>query len=425
MADSSNPLPGERIRGLVSDVLAELQGVGLPADAERVTAELQLLATPSPAAVLVVGETKRGKSSLINALIGAPELSPVDVGVATAVAVEISYWETPAATVFYEGGPADGQSIPVEQLADWASTWGNPDNDKEVTLVRAWWPSPLLKAGLDLIDTPGVGGLDPVHRKIALHHLRHADALLFVLDSSAPISRPEVDFLKEARERVESVQIVMTKTDNHPSWRTVADESSALLEEVRIRGVDGPLQIYPVSSATARLAQQLESLGDEEGARVMRADSGLPRLERALIDEVAGRRQWIRLMNLCRVTDGALEAGERLVADVLSTAAGDTSATASRKDEVAAIQHARRDTNRWESLLAEAFGSAANVLVAHVTAAETSLRSGYEHRITVWKPEMAGPLAATLDSDLRALTLEIAELSSTEFATVTVAVAGE
>ena len=103
--------------------------------------------------VVVVGETKRGKSSLVNALLGRPDLSPVDVEVATLVHITFRYAETPTAQAFIRGQQAP-IVVDVDELFDWACEQGNPGNEKGVTAIEVGLPAPTLRA-LTLIDTPG------------------------------------------------------------------------------------------------------------------------------------------------------------------------------------------------------------------------------------------------------------------------------
>jgi hypothetical protein len=87
------------------------------AAADRLAADPPRAATPR---AVIIGETNRGKSSLVNALLGTPGLSPVDAGVATSTYLLFRHGEQPGAVVRFGGGFAD-ITIPPEQLADWAT----------------------------------------------------------------------------------------------------------------------------------------------------------------------------------------------------------------------------------------------------------------------------------------------------------------
>lgn len=80
----------------------------------------------------VLGQMKRGKSSFINALLGA-EVLPTGVLPVTAAIAEIRYGASPAATIHYSTGQSE--SIAIAQLADYLTEAGNPGNEKQVGSV--------------------------------------------------------------------------------------------------------------------------------------------------------------------------------------------------------------------------------------------------------------------------------------------------
>ncbi|MGH9116928.1 MAG: dynamin family protein [Acidimicrobiales bacterium] len=140
--------------------------------------------------VLVVGEFKQGKSSVINALLRAT-VCPVDDDVATAVPTLIGYAERPTAVVaFHLPDDADDDAVPTtaeipfEQIAEFVTEMANPDNARRVAQVQVGTPHPLLRAALVLVDPPGVGGLGSAHTTITVGALPMASAVLFVPDAS-------------------------------------------------------------------------------------------------------------------------------------------------------------------------------------------------------------------------------------------------
>jgi ribosome biogenesis GTPase A len=123
----------------------------------------------STCTVLVVGEFKKGKSSLINALVNAP-VCPVDDDVATAKPIEVRNSAEPSAEVVYR--PVDGSAddegvvtdIPFEDIAKYTSEPLAIGLDPaRISCVRVGLPRQLLAGGLVLVDTPGVGGLPSAH----------------------------------------------------------------------------------------------------------------------------------------------------------------------------------------------------------------------------------------------------------------------
>ncbi len=180
--------------------------------------------------VIVVGEVSRGKSYLINALVEHENLLPVDADVSTGAVVVVRHNTAPDVRVFTKGAPSPIVA-PLTDIVEYASLVRNPDNAKQVVRVEVGIPSPLLGEGFCFIDTLGVGGLDASHAAATLAALPYADAVLFVLDASAPISQPELRFLKQAGGEIQTVVVALTKTDIFSGWMTILDEDRKLLDE--------------------------------------------------------------------------------------------------------------------------------------------------------------------------------------------------
>ncbi len=244
---------------------------------ERVVAERS--AVPS---VVVVGETKRGKSSLVNSLLAMPGLSPVDAGVATSTYLVFEHDEQWRAQACYAGLPP--VEFDIAELPSWTSAQHElPAGQLPPRFVEVAGPVPLL-ARLSLVDTPGVGGLDSMHGELAKQAVAGATALLFTVDASSPLTAGELAFLREAGERVETVVFALTKTDGFRGWRQVLADNRALLATHAPRFAHAPW--YPCSPRMFELAG---GAPNEQAATVLRQQSGIAELQAALQDLVVGR----------------------------------------------------------------------------------------------------------------------------------------
>jgi GTPase SAR1 family protein len=256
----------------VDAVVTHARGVLLAAKQPDIEASLArgdaALRALSEATVVVVGEVKRGKSSLINALVGQPSLCPVDVDVATNTYVVVR--DGPPHALVRLASEPEPRPIELSDLARYATTTGNPANERGVERVEVWTPAPELQ-GLSIVDTPGVGGLESVHRRLVLDVLDVASCLLFVLDATAPISRPELDFLLEASQRVETIIVVVTKTDAVGEWLRVVEDDRAVLASEGPQFVRCP--VVGVSSKLAFKALEFEALGYPDDASSLRRES--------------------------------------------------------------------------------------------------------------------------------------------------------
>jgi hypothetical protein len=226
--------------------------------------------------VMVVGEFKQGKSSLVNALVEST-VCPVDDDVATAVPTAVRFADVPSAHVVYEAeGSADPQmdAIPFTDLPVYASETGNPGNERRVRSVEVGIASPVLSGGLVLVDTPGVGGLGSVHSAITMAALPMADALVFVTDASQELSAPEFDFLQRARDLCPNVVLALTKIDFYGEWRRIMRLDLGRLQEVGLA-----IEVLPVSST-------LQTLAIASDDHELTTESGFPELAAYVRDRV-------------------------------------------------------------------------------------------------------------------------------------------
>jgi hypothetical protein len=233
---------------------------------------------------VVVGEFKKGKSSLINALAGA-DVCPVDELVATVTPTVVRYGTTSSAvvTLHPEGeqtGDDEGEvtlvqhEVTLAEAATFMSEPAWPATAPRADLVEVQLPSPLLQSGLTLVDTPGVGGLDSAAAQAALSALRLAEAVVFVTDATQELTAPELDYLVRVREQCPNVLCVMTKTDLFGEWRRIADLDRAHL---RTRRLD--VELVPVSSL-------LERIGRTSGDPDLVRESGFEALRAHVLSDI-------------------------------------------------------------------------------------------------------------------------------------------
>ncbi|MCD5310435.1 dynamin family protein [Kineosporia babensis] len=211
--------------------------------------------------VVVVGEYKRGKSSLVNALLGS-EICPVDADVATTAPMFVRYGTQAQATGYFRSERADPDNdlnldqepVAVEYLPDFIG------ESKSLHSVEVGLPNELLAGGLCLVDTPGVGGLESSHGAMTMGVLSSACAMIFVTDASQELTAPEMAFLQEALDRVPLAICVVTKTDIYPHWRTIVE-----LDRRHLADAGANVELLPVSSFLRLRHAQTDPAEDESG----------------------------------------------------------------------------------------------------------------------------------------------------------------
>jgi ribosome biogenesis GTPase A len=129
--------------------------------------------------VMVIGDFKRGKSTFVNALLGAQVL-PVKATPATAVITEVRYGDTPAARLWPADPALPGEDVSPEELtARIIIDNQDPDKPSPFRLAEVFWPLELCRNNVVLIDSPGLN--EHVRRdEITLKELRDADAVIFL-----------------------------------------------------------------------------------------------------------------------------------------------------------------------------------------------------------------------------------------------------
>jgi GTPase SAR1 family protein len=210
--------------------------------------------------LLVVGQFKRGKTCLLNALLGS-DLLPMAVIPLTSMVTVLTYGEELKVEVKYLDGRVE--SVHRERLGDFVTESGNPRNVKRVREVLITYPSPYLKDGVRLIDTPGVGSVYRHNTDVAYQYLPRADAALFLLSVEQPASQAELDFLKDVRQFSGKLFFLLNKIDylSEPEVLESLDFAAGVLREA----LDAEVRVYPVSAKKA-LEAKLEKSDEKLAA---------------------------------------------------------------------------------------------------------------------------------------------------------------
>jgi GTP-binding protein EngB required for normal cell division len=194
--------------------------------------------------VVCVGQFKRGKSTLLNALIGEPVL-PTGVVPVTSVVTVIRYGEHLAARVRHDSG--DWEECEPQALATYVSEEQNPGNQKGIAGVEVFAPSAVLESGLCFVDTPGIGSVSAANTETARAFVPHVDAALIVLGGDPPIAGDELALIEDIARMTSTLVVVLNKADRLPD----AERAEALrfTERVLAERLGRPVEpIYQVSA---------------------------------------------------------------------------------------------------------------------------------------------------------------------------------
>lgn len=161
--------------------------------------------------LVVLGEFKRGKSTLINALI-ARDVLPTGVVPLTSVVTSIGFGHRDRLTIRFADGREE--ESPLAELDRYVTEGRNPGNRLGVELARVELRDDLLGSGLELVDTPGIGSIHSHNTEVARGFLPRVDAALCVLDAGQPLSECERELFVEAAGRVPRLLMVINKIDH-------------------------------------------------------------------------------------------------------------------------------------------------------------------------------------------------------------------
>jgi GTP-binding protein EngB required for normal cell division len=232
----------------------------------------------------VVGQFSRGKSTLMNALLGGAYL-PTGTLPMTSVITSVRYGSRPRVFVHRAGG-----GLPIEtSLADLDRFVAQSSVEREtlrVESVDVEVPAELLRLGFSFVDTPGIGSAIRANTATTTRFLPHADAVIFVTSVDAALSEPELAFLAQVRRYVEKLFVVVNKAD-----LVSVEEAQQVVEWVQrqLGSCTAVGERVFVTAATDALAATVR------GDRARLAASGLPALQHALVRFLSGERSQVFL----------------------------------------------------------------------------------------------------------------------------------
>lgn len=333
--------PPTRTQEWLKDRLAELQqilhGMGPDFSGFAATAEeLHDRLDEGRFRLAVLGQFKRGKSSLLNALLGEA-LLPTGVLPLTAIPTILRYGPERQARVTGRNGQCETHIGPTEFLTQvltrYVTERENPGNYLGVSHVEVEHPAGLLTKGVEIIDTPGIGSTILQNTRTAREVLPICDGALFVFSPDPPITEAEVHYLRAVKDAAARLIFVLTKADLlSPTERT---EILTFLRQVlhEQAGFSTHERIFLVSAR-----QAFEARRTGEGA--LWAQSGMGELETCLAEFLVTEKR-------VALQDAIRSKGARLIREALFTL------DLKRKVIELPCQELERRSERFEAQLAK------------------------------------------------------------------------
>ncbi|MBR0283436.1 MAG: dynamin family protein [Oscillibacter sp.] len=294
-------------QGMVQNVSASLSRMStlcaqmdMPETAEMLNQHRQRLLNHT-FSVGIMGEFKRGKSTVINSLLERP-IMPANVRPATAIMNRVTYGLEPGATILMKDGTS--KKIPVDDLENYVTklTEENEARAAEVEEAVIYYPCPFCQNGVDIIDTPGLNDNERMNQ-IAEEVIPKLDAVIMVFVPNAPFSMSESDFIRNKLMSSDLSRLIflvnrmdmLDEEDREPILEEiqVKIKKDVLGKTAEIYGEDsdeyrkaqekiGKIVVYPLSARQALRGKQQHNMEliEESGTRVFEE-----RLMRMLTEE--------------------------------------------------------------------------------------------------------------------------------------------
>jgi GTPase Era involved in 16S rRNA processing len=197
--------------------------------------------------LVVVGQFKRGKTTFINALIGK-DLLPSAIIPLTSIITVLRYGDKLSITTFFDNGIK--KEITLDDLPQYVTEKNNPKNEKNVNRVEITLPSPYLKNGVQIIDTPGVASVYERNTTTTYKYLPLADVAIFLTSVDPPLTQAELLFLRDLKGAVVKTFFIQNKIDTV----SAADQAESLRfskEIIESEAGFNDVTIYPLSAKEA------------------------------------------------------------------------------------------------------------------------------------------------------------------------------
>ena len=390
-----------------------------------------LNATFRAGTVVVIGEVKRGKSSLVNALIAQPDLLPVDVLTCTSAPIRVAVsHDGPVVPQVTLVRGTEREMILATELARWVTVdgVGSLQGNTNAGLEEAQDPPSSAEIsvrypemdGITVVDTPGVGGLDKRAVTAALQEARHAGVLLMVCDASTPITAPEMDILRQAHDSVGGVIVAVTKTDkNTRRWRAIVEDNKRLISSHM--GIDVPV----VGVSSLRALDAARCIDPARRAELERR-SGIAQLRsqlRAQLRQPGAMGQRAALQSITTTLTGIA----KTVRDDIRLLAESSTAVEQLEAEKTTLERLREESSEFEQRFQRDLAVARTRVTEGLDKALEEVRHEWTQQINadslrvlrskpqVFTSQIETELAVVMEDTVGAMVEEISELASALF----------
>lgn len=248
--------------------------------------------------IAIIGFMKRGKSTLLNVLLGRSDtlLAPVKTAVCTATItkyLDVSLHPQRKETAIVEFKDGGTQEIDYEELNDFINNKQNNDNEKGVKCIRVYGHFPLVRSSVAIVDTPGKGSVHREHDIIAEEFLPMADAIILAQAVDLPMDADEKQFLSSLSDtEKKKIITVITKVD---SVEEKDKRASCDFVKKELASIGVPCSKVYCTAARTVLNARKEGLEKDEITKISRT-AGITELENAIIRIIEDNSEQSKVM---------------------------------------------------------------------------------------------------------------------------------
>jgi len=222
--------------------------------------------------LMLVGRFSRGKSTLINAILGTAYL-PTGILPLTSVITTVRYGSRPQVMLNFKGSGMR-REVPLSQLAEYVTQQANPGNVKKLAYAEIELPVELLRRGLFFVDSPGLGSSIAENTETTERFFPEADAFILITSFDSPLSEEEDRALRRIRQSDKVLFVIVNKND------TVSEADRAqVMEFVKERlaqySFSRDPQIFSVSARQALEGKQAGNDGLVEASGIRQVEAAL------------------------------------------------------------------------------------------------------------------------------------------------------